>query len=104
MIHITEKQREFAESGISGIRQCTLWEANGEGAYYSEFEAGARFPLHDHEGIEQLLVLSGRIRFNEVEMRTGDFMKVAAGDAHVVCALERTVLFVAHRGGVVIKD
>ena len=103
MIYVAEKQREFTETEISGVRVSPLWEENGEGAYYTEFKAGARFPLHDHEGIEQLQVLSGRVRFNDVEMKTGDFMKVAAGETHAVHALEDTLILVAHRGGVVLK-
>ncbi len=53
--------------------------------------------------MEQFLVLSGRIRFNDVEMTAGDFMKVGAGDEHAAHALEDTLVFFAHRRGVVMK-
>jgi anti-sigma factor ChrR (cupin superfamily) len=104
MIHVAKNQREFTETGIPGIRQCTLWEENGEGAYYSEFKAGAQFPLHDHEGVEQCIIISGRIRSYGVEMTAGDFMKLGVGEVHTVHAMEDTLVLFAHRGGVVMKD
>ena len=103
MIYVTQKQREFTETGIPGIRQCAVWEENGEGAYYAEFKAGAEFPLHDHEGVEQGFIISGRILSNDIEMTAGDFVKLGAGEAHTVHAVEDTLVLFAHRGGVVIK-
>ncbi|HEY4164910.1 MAG TPA: cupin domain-containing protein [Dongiaceae bacterium] len=103
MIHITEKARQFSETDIPGFRTSPLWEEDGDGAYFAEFKAGARFPLHDHEGVEQFLVLSGRIRFNEVEMTAGDFLKAGAGDEHAAYALEDTLALIAYRGGVIVK-
>ena len=104
MIYITEKKREFTETGIPGIRQCTLWEENGEGAYYAEFKAGAEFPLHDHEGVEQGFVISGRILSNDLVMTVGDFIKLGVGALHTVHAVEDSLVLFVHRGGVVIKD
>lgn len=104
MIYVTEKKREFTETGIPGIRQCTLWEEHDEGAYYAEFKAGAEFPLHDHEGVEQGFVISGRILSNDLAMTVGDFIKLGVGELHTVRAVEDSLVLFAHRGGVIIKD
>lgn len=103
MIHVTEKARQFSETDILSFRTSPFWEENGDGAYFAEFKAGAHFPLHDHEELEQFFVLSGRIRFNEGEMAAGDFLKAGADDEHAAYALEDTVALIAYRGGVIVR-
>ena len=103
MVHLTQAARQFVETGFPGIRACGVWLENGEGAEFFEFKAGARFPLHDHEGPEQLLVLSGRIRSRDLVLAAGDYLKLGPGEVHEVEALEDSVFFSPHRGGVVLK-
>ncbi|BDB27035.1 cupin domain-containing protein [Cupriavidus sp. P-10] len=104
MLHFTNAAREFVETGFPGIRVATIWAENGEGADFIEFKAGARFPLHDHEGPEQILVLSGRIRFGDLVLSAGDFMKIGNGEQHDAEALEDSVFFLAHVGGAIIQE
>jgi quercetin dioxygenase-like cupin family protein len=103
MIHLTQEARRFVETGILGVRACVVWSENGEGADLFEFKAGASFPLHDHEGPEQIFVLSGRIRFGDVVLKAGDFLKVGPGEEHDAYAFEDSLFFSPHRGGVVFK-
>ncbi len=102
MINKSQSARQFVETGFPGIRACVVWLENGEGADFFEFKAGARFPLHDHEGPEQLLVLSGRIRSGDLVLTAGDYLMMGPGEVHEVEALEDSVFFSPHRGGVVL--
>ncbi len=102
MHHLTQSSRQFVETGFPGIRGCVVWLENGEGADFFEFKAGARFPLHDHEGPEELLVLSGRIRSGDVVLSAGDYLRMGPGELHEVEALEDSLFFSPHRGGVVL--
>jgi anti-sigma factor ChrR (cupin superfamily) len=104
MIYVTEKSIQFAKTEIPGFRTAPIWEENGERSYFAEFKAGTGFPLHGHEGIEQILLLSGRVQFGQVEMAPGDFMKVGADDEHDAYAHEDSLAFVTRRCGLVIKS
>lgn len=104
MIHFPKTAHHFAETGIPGVRFSTFWNENGNGSDLIEFAAGARFPNHDHEGPEEILVLSGRIRFGDLILAPGDYMKIGPGEQHDAEALEDSTFFLAHLGGAVIKE
>ncbi|KQV61509.1 MULTISPECIES: cupin domain-containing protein [unclassified Duganella] len=102
---VRQINREWCDSGIPGIQTCSTWTGNdGDGGYLARFQAGARFPKHSHHGWEQICILEGAIRFNDVEMRAGDVLHVQGSDEHEAYALEEALLFVAHRGGIEILE
>ena len=103
MIHLPKASREFVETGLPGVRCCTVYTDGGESADFLEFRAGATFPLHDHEGPEQILLLSGRIRFGDIELLPGDYQKMGPGEQHDAYALEDSLFFLPHRGDVILK-
>ncbi|ELX08294.1 hypothetical protein Jab_2c03400 [Janthinobacterium sp. HH01] len=105
MILARQDDRNWGNSGIAGVQTCPTWTgSDNDGGYLARFEAGARFPKHTHHGWEQIFVISGAIRFNDVEMRAGDVLQVQGSDEHEACALEETLLFVAHHGGIEIRE
>ncbi|AYF90619.1 hypothetical protein D6Z43_27070 [Pseudomonas sp. DY-1] len=104
MIHLTQASRQFTEIGLPGIRVATVWGENGNGSDFIEFKAGTRFPIHDHEGPEEILMLSGRIRFGDLVLSAGDYLRIGSGEEHDAEALEDSVFFLAHIGGAVIKE
>ena len=105
MILTRHDHREWCDTGIPGIQTCPTWTGkDGDGGYLARFETGARFPRHAHDGWEQIFVLQGAIRFNDIEMRAGDVLQVQGSDEHEAYALEETLLFVAHRGGIDIME
>lgn len=59
--------------------------------------------MHDHEDTEQILLMSGSFRFGDVTMAPGDFLKVSKGVEHDGLAIEDSMLFVSHIGGLIIK-
>jgi anti-sigma factor ChrR (cupin superfamily) len=93
--------RTWSETGIAGIVSCPIWSGDGgDGGYLAKLMAGARFPKHQHQGWEQIIVVNGAVRFNDVELRTGDVLQVEGNDEHEALALEDTILFVAHHRGI----
>ena len=89
-------RRPFVESGVPGVTSSPIWGENGNGSDFIAFKAGARFPLHDHEGREEIIMLSGKIRFGEFVVSAGDFITAGPGDVHDAEALEDSVFFIAH--------
>jgi quercetin dioxygenase-like cupin family protein len=60
-------------------------------------------PGFDHEGREEIIMLSGKIRSGEFVVSAGDCITAGAGDVHDAETLEDSVFFIAHVGGPVIK-
>jgi len=105
MLLTRQDDRGWSASGIAGVQICPTWNGNdGDGGYLARFQAGARFPKHAHHGWEQIIVLTGAIRFNDVDLRPGDVLQVQGSDEHEALALEETLLFVAHHGGIDIPE
>ncbi|WP_083941159.1 cupin domain-containing protein [Pseudoduganella violaceinigra] len=105
MILVRQINRDWCNSGIPGVQTCSTWTGiEGDGGYFARFQAGALFPKHTHHGWEQIIVLEGAIRFNDVELRAGDVLQVQGSDEHEACAVEDTLLFVAHHGGIEIRE
>lgn len=104
MLHHSQAARQFVETGFPGVRASAIWGENGNGSDFIEFKAGAVFPNHDHEGPEEILVLSGRIRFGDLVLSAGDYLKIGPGEQHDAEALEDSLFFLAHVGGAVIKE
>lgn len=96
-------RRQFKETDFPGVTSSVIWGENGSGSDFIAFKAGARFPLHDHEGQEEIVMLSGKIRFGDVVVSAGDYLQAGPGDVHDAEALEDSVFFIAHVGGPVIK-
>lgn len=102
--HISQAtRRPFVETGVPGVTSSPIWGENGNGSDFIAFKAGARFPLHDHEGREEIIMLSGKIRFGDIEVAVGDYITAGPGDIHDAEALEDSVFFIAHVGGPIIK-
>ncbi|MCY1377476.1 hypothetical protein D9M69_650510 [compost metagenome] len=104
MIHATKADLQFTETGFAGIRAASIWGENGNGSDFIEFKAGAVFPCHDHEGPEEILMLTGRIRFGDLVLSAGDYLRIGPGEHHDAEALEDSLFFLAHLGGAVIKE
>lgn len=104
MIHFTNEAREFVDAGIPGVRVSTIWGENGNGSDFIEFKAGAVFPTHDHEGPEEILMLKGRIRFGDLVLKPGDYLRIGPGELHDAEAIEDSVFFLGHIGGAVIQE
>lgn len=95
---------EFIDTPYPGVRTCAVWSDGDEGAYFPQFKAGARFPLHDHQGPEINYLISGNVRFGDMNMLPGDFAKLSSGDQHAAHAQSDSLLYTVYRGALLIQE
>jgi len=100
MILGREQGRTWQDTPIAGMHVATVWNENTDGSYFVRFVEGTRFPMHNHDGWEQILMLTGRIRFGDIELGAGDTLLLKHGDEHDALALSDATFFVAHRGDI----
>lgn len=77
----------LAEDGISGVYVKPLLfdaEQNRAPTILLKFEAGARYPLHNHPAGEEIFVLEGDIQLGKDHLTTGDYLFTAPGNLHAV--------------------
>ena len=56
--------------------------ATGGSTSVLRFEAGARFPVHDHPGGEEVYVLEGDLHVGPDHLRAGDYLYTPPGGRH----------------------
>ena len=56
----------------------------GEWTAVSRFEAGARFPTHNHPGGEQVFILEGDLQVGRHRLKAGDYLYTPPGGKHAV--------------------
>ncbi len=59
-------------------------KATGASAAILRFEAGARFPAHDHPGGEEVFVLEGDLQVGRDRLRAGDYLFTPPDGTHAV--------------------
>ena len=59
-------------------------------------KAGARGPMHTHEGAEHAYVLSGKVDVGGNVLSAGDYLYTEAGEIHALVALEDSVIFASN--------
>jgi quercetin dioxygenase-like cupin family protein len=58
--------------------------ATGGSTSIVRFEAGARFPAHNHPGGEEVLVLEGQVQIGGDRLGTGDYLYTPPGGKHAL--------------------
>ena len=71
---------------FDGVDYAPLNITDGKGSFLLRFKAGAVCPMHDHPGGEEIYVVSGRGRLNELNSSAGDFIKTPPGESHALHA------------------
>jgi len=87
--------RQWAVTPYQGIERA-LFRNNQHGGRSSfvQLVAGARFPRHQHQGSEEVLVISGSVQIADQELAQHDYLFTDAGEVHEVLALTDAVIFV----------
>jgi quercetin dioxygenase-like cupin family protein len=88
--------REWTPTGHAGIER-SLFRNNEAGGRSSvvRLAGGSRFPRHAHQGTEEVVVLSGKVRIGGVDLDAGDYLFTTPGEEHDVVALSDAVIFVS---------
>lgn len=85
---------EWKPAGYDGGERAILRLSPEQGrTSLIRMKAGARGPRHRHEGGEDVLVISGRIRIGDHELGPGDYLYTEAGEEHDVTALEDAMFY-----------
>ena len=88
--------RQWAATDFQGIER-SLFRNNDTGGRSSvvRLTQGSRFPRHAHQGTEEVVVLSGRVRIGGVELSPGDYLFTQPGEEHDVVAISDATIFVS---------
>jgi quercetin dioxygenase-like cupin family protein len=69
-----------------GVTLAPLRVHRGVGTFLLHFEAGARSPAHTHPGGEEIYVVSGKGRLEDLRFGPGDFIYTPPGESHTLYA------------------
>jgi quercetin dioxygenase-like cupin family protein len=86
--------RALSVPGVS-IKVLRDDQATGESAALLRFEAGARFPAHNHPGGEAIFVLEGELRIGGERLRAGDYLYTPPNGKHAAASPAGCVILVA---------
>jgi quercetin dioxygenase-like cupin family protein len=87
-----------------GVTLTPLKMEAGAGTFLMRYEPGSRSPAHTHPDGEEIYVVSGRGRLNELPIQAGDFIYTPPGEAHVLYAETEVVIHVVLPGPVVVTE
>jgi quercetin dioxygenase-like cupin family protein len=59
-------------------------ETTGARAILLRMAPGATLPDHDHDGDEEVFMISGDLHFGEIELGQGDYLRMPLGSHHTV--------------------
>lgn len=79
---ITPEAQPWTMTGVPGFRKKVLREDNQCRIQLVQLDAGASIPDHDHEGCEDLYLLTGHLQTEGRLLAPGDFLHFAAGSHH----------------------
>jgi len=87
-----------------GVTLAPLKMERGAGTFLMHYEPGSRSPAHTHPDGEEIYVVSGTGRLNELPIKTGDFIYTPPGEAHVLYAETEVLIHVTLPGPVVVTE
>jgi len=101
VVHKRAEGRRWTATAYPGVEVCGLRKNDRDGgAVLVRIAQGARFPLHDHPGGEEVYVVSGRAIIGDVGVAAGDYLWTPPSGTHDLRAEEDTVLFVTSANGI----
>jgi quercetin dioxygenase-like cupin family protein len=59
-------------------------QETGERTVFVRFEPGSSYPLHNHPGKEEIVVLEGEIKVGKYQMKAGDYLLTPPEGKHAV--------------------
>jgi quercetin dioxygenase-like cupin family protein len=87
-----------------GVTLAPLRMADGAGTFLMRYAPGSRSPAHTHPDGEEIYVISGRGRLDDLPIAAGDFIWTPPGEAHTLHAETEVVIHVTLPGPVVITE
>jgi anti-sigma factor ChrR (cupin superfamily) len=93
---VRDDETEWRPLRVSGISIKLLRDdkESGESAFLLRFEAGARFPAHNHPAGEQVFVLEGEVQIGRERLKIGDYLYTPPAGTHAVSSERGCLLLV----------
>lgn len=76
----------------------------GAGTFLMRYEPGSRSPAHTHPAGEEIYVVSGEGRLDDLAFGPGDFIYTPPGEGHTLFARTEVVIHVSLPAPVVITE
>ena len=87
-----------------GVTLTPLRMEGGKGSFLMRYEPGSRSPTHTHPGGEEIYVVSGKGRLDDLPVQAGDFIWTPPGEGHTLHAETEVVIHVILPEPVVITE
>jgi quercetin dioxygenase-like cupin family protein len=87
-----------------GLELAPLNVRDGKGTFLLRFAPGACSPTHTHPGGEEIYVVSGRGRLDDLRFGPGDFIYTPPGEGHTLHAETEVVIHVLLPEPIVITE
>lgn len=87
-----------------GVTLAPLRMADGAGTFLMRYEPGSRSPAHTHPQGEEIYVVAGKGRLDDLPIKAGDFIYTPPGEAHTLFAETEVVIHVVLPGPVVVTE
>ena len=87
-----------------GVTLAPLRMQGGAGTFVMRYEPGSRSPTHTHPGGEEIYVVAGKGRLDELAIEAGDFIYTPPGEGHTLYAQTEVVIHVVLPEPVVITE
>ena len=87
-----------------GVTLAPLRMQGGAGTFVMRYEPGSRSPTHTHPGGEEIYVVSGEGRLDDLPFGPGDFIYTPPGEGHTLYAQTEVVIHVVLPEPVVITE
>jgi quercetin dioxygenase-like cupin family protein len=87
-----------------GVTLAPLKMSQGRGSFLMRYEPGSRSPTHTHPGGEEIYIVSGEGRLDDLPFGPGDFIYTPPGEGHTLHAATEVVIHVILPEPVVITE
>jgi quercetin dioxygenase-like cupin family protein len=104
MMQLTRTEAAPSRPVREGVTLTPLRMEAGAGTFLMHYAAGSRSPAHTHPDGEEIYVVSGRGRLDDLPIEAGDWIWTPPGEAHTLHAETEVVIHVTLPGPVVVTE
>jgi quercetin dioxygenase-like cupin family protein len=104
MMQLTSTPQATWRPVREGVTLTPLKMEAGAGTFLMRYEPGSRSPTHIHPDGEEIYVVSGKGRLDDLPIQAGDFIYTPPGEGHTLFAETEVVIHVVLPGPVVVTE
>ena len=103
MQHMTTRKARWRPVR-EGVTLTPLRMQAGAGTFLMRYAPGSRSPTHTHPDGEEIYVVSGKGRLDDLAIEAGDFIYTPPGEGHTLYAETEVVIHVVLPAAVVVTE